>query len=109
MFTYLWSWTVVAQLDLSYLSEVPASGIDSAQADDDVNEGSHGAFAQLVLPKGHKEMVLSLISQHFRNKQSPESNDENLDIVRGKGTPSSNFGANINRLIALSFQAQLCD
>lgn len=30
-------------------------------------------------------MVLSLISQHFRNKGSQESSDKQVDIVRGKG------------------------
>lgn len=75
-----------AELDLEYLSDVPTSGIDAGLADLDVDEGSQsGAFGQLVLPQGHKKMVLSLISQHFRNKQSPESNDENPDLVRGKG------------------------
>lgn len=78
----------VAELDLDYLSDVPSSGIDRGQSDDDDDEASQGAFGQLVLPPGHKTMVLSLISQHFRNKQSPESNDENLDLVRGKGEPA---------------------
>lgn len=40
------------------------------------------AFDQLVLPKGHKEMVLSLIAQHFRNKVSAS---DQRDIVQGKG------------------------
>lgn len=46
------------------------------------------AFDQLVLPKGHKEMVLSLIAQHFRDKESAskESKEtQQVDIVRGKG------------------------
>ncbi|KAK5659704.1 hypothetical protein OQA88_915 [Cercophora sp. LCS_1] len=41
------------------------------------------AFDQLVLPKGHKEMVLSLIAQHFRDKEPKE--DQQVDIVAGKG------------------------
>lgn len=39
------------------------------------------AFGQLVLPYGHKEMVTSLVTQHFRDKAS----GGNADIVRGKG------------------------
>ncbi|KAL8369921.1 hypothetical protein RB595_000330 [Gaeumannomyces hyphopodioides] len=39
------------------------------------------AFEQLVLPPGHKEMVTSLVTQHFRDKAS----GGNADIVRGKG------------------------
>lgn len=63
--------------------------MNGGQANDDDDEVSQGAFGHLVLPSGHKKMVLSLISQHFRNKQSSESNDENLDLVRGKGEPAS--------------------
>ncbi|KAF5000735.1 hypothetical protein FDECE_11147 [Fusarium decemcellulare] len=46
------------------------------------------AFDQLVLPEGHKDMVLSLIAQHFRDKESAskESREtQQVDIVRGKG------------------------
>ena len=42
------------------------------------------AFDQLVLPPGHKDMVKSLITQHFRDKES--GGMEHTDIVRGKGT-----------------------
>lgn len=43
------------------------------------------AFDQLVLPSGHKDMVKSLIIQHFRDKESGDM--EQTYIVRGKGTP----------------------
>lgn len=43
------------------------------------------AFEQLVLPRGHKDMLRSLISQHFRDKKSEASDNEQRDIVRGKG------------------------
>ncbi|KAK5989730.1 hypothetical protein PT974_07989 [Cladobotryum mycophilum] len=43
------------------------------------------AFDRLVLPKGHKEMVLSLIAQHFRDKESSTAQTEQVDLVRGKG------------------------
>lgn len=75
-----------ARLDLDNLSEIEhLSDQESETADDDLDEDSHGAFGQLVLPAGHKKMVLSLISQHFRNKASAENKDEQVDIVRGKG------------------------
>ncbi|KAL8423875.1 hypothetical protein RB596_003913 [Gaeumannomyces avenae] len=43
-------------------------------------EDNKTAFEQLVLPRGHKEMVTSLVTQHFRDKAS----GGNADIVRGK-------------------------
>ncbi|KAF3768063.1 P-loop containing nucleoside triphosphate hydrolase protein, partial [Cryphonectria parasitica EP155] len=56
-----------------------------APDDDSSDDDDHSAFGRLVLPKGHKEMVLSLISQHFRNKASQKYQEEQVDIVRGKG------------------------
>ncbi|EFX02041.1 aaa family ATPase [Grosmannia clavigera kw1407] len=35
--------------------------------------------------EGHKKMVLSLVAQHFRNKESSTADTEQVDIVRGKG------------------------
>ncbi|KAF7956546.1 hypothetical protein EAE96_003881 [Botrytis aclada] len=42
-------------------------------------------FDQLVLPKGHKDMVKCLIRQHFREKGSNLIDKDEMDIVRGKG------------------------
>ena len=42
-------------------------------------------FDQLVLPKGHKDMVKCLIRQHFREKESKLADKDEMDIVRGKG------------------------
>lgn len=67
------------------MSDVASSGNAAEQTDDDLDEDTKGAFGQLVLPEGHKKMVLSLISQHFRNRESQKGNDEQVDIVRGKG------------------------
>lgn len=75
----------VAKLDLDCMSAVRSTRGPTDQTDDDLEEGGQGAFGQLVLPRGHKKMVLSLISQHFRNKGSQESTDKPMDIVRGKG------------------------
>lgn len=70
---------------MEFLSDVASSGNAAEKTDDDLDEGTQGAFGQLILPPGHKKMVLSLISQHFRNRVSQERNDEQVDIVRGKG------------------------
>jgi 2-phosphoglycerate kinase len=44
----------------------------------------------LVLPKGHKEIVVSLVQAHFGNKQQATGNkDIQVDLVRGKGINSS--------------------
>lgn len=74
-----------AELDLEYLTDVRA--VKSDKGGENTVESDQGAFAQLVLPPGHKKMVLSLISQHFRNKGSSDASEdsEQLDIVRGKG------------------------
>ncbi|KAI0401474.1 hypothetical protein F4802DRAFT_580379 [Xylaria palmicola] len=74
-----------AQLDLTYLTEVQPSGAE----DRDANSKGQGtteavtAFDQLVLPPGHKNMIMSLITQHFREKEALY--DERTDIIRGKG------------------------
>lgn len=79
----------IAQLDLSYLTSVNTSKVkDDTNEDDDMDddEADKTAFGRLVLPPGHKDMVLSLIAQHFRNKESQQDKDEQVDIVRGKGS-----------------------
>lgn len=40
---------------------------------------------QLVLPPGHKNIVKSLISQHFQDKATGRYEAEEKDLVRGKG------------------------
>lgn len=74
-----------AELDLGYLTDVRTSKTDEGR--ENYGENDQSAFSQLVLPLGHKTMVLSLISQHFRNKGSSDGSEdsEQLDIVRGKG------------------------
>lgn len=42
-------------------------------------------FDQLVLPRNHKEIVLSLVAQHFQDKSSGNTELEETDIVKGKG------------------------
>ncbi|KFZ04779.1 hypothetical protein V501_08981 [Pseudogymnoascus sp. VKM F-4519 (FW-2642)] len=75
-----------AHLDLTHLEHIDnQDGEDDIDAEDEDSDGESGdksAFGRLVLPRGHKKMVLSLIAQHFRNKGQQ---DEQADIVRGKG------------------------
>ncbi|KAF4445216.1 TOB3 (member of AAA-ATPase family) [Fusarium acutatum] len=42
-------------------------------------------FDLLVLPPGHREMVESLVTQHFLDKASSYDETDEVDIVRGKG------------------------
>lgn len=63
----------LAVLDLDKITEVATLG----DAD---------GFDQLVLPSGHKDMVKSLIRQHLRDKNSGPADNDQMDIVRGKGT-----------------------
>ncbi|KAH8879758.1 P-loop containing nucleoside triphosphate hydrolase protein [Thozetella sp. PMI_491] len=48
-------------------------------------EDRETGFDQLVLPPGHKDMVKSLIAQHFRDKKMATLDVDYSDIVRGKG------------------------
>ncbi|SCV50664.1 related to TOB3 (member of AAA-ATPase family) [Fusarium fujikuroi] len=58
-----------AKLDLTYLG--PMKG--------------QNTFDLLVLPTGHREMVESLVTQHFLDKASAYDETDEVDIVRGKG------------------------
>lgn len=64
-------------------TEGDGSGIDNSLLGAGAKQAEDGktAFGHLVLPPGHKEMVTSLVTQHFRDKAS----GGNTDIVRGKG------------------------
>ncbi|KAF5658408.1 TOB3 (member of AAA-ATPase family) [Fusarium circinatum] len=59
-----------AKLDLTYLG--PMKG--------------QNTFDLLVLPPGHREMVESLVTQHFLDKASAYDETDEVDIVRGKGS-----------------------
>jgi hypothetical protein len=52
----------------------------------DAEHGQETPFDKLVLPPGHKQMIQSLIAQHFRDKESGKGRNEQVDFVRGKGT-----------------------
>ncbi|KAI1465513.1 uncharacterized protein F4812DRAFT_466485 [Daldinia caldariorum] len=73
-----------AQLDLTYLSEVqPSEMRDESDIPNQDPEQPKTVFDQLVLPDKHKDMILSLVTQHFRDKESSHTGE--ADIVRGKG------------------------
>jgi hypothetical protein len=61
-----------AELDLAYISEFKAkpNGVNPTKS----------AFDDLVLPAGHKDVILSLVAQHFRDEEHHD-----VDIFRGKG------------------------
>jgi hypothetical protein len=65
----------IAKLDLEFLR----------YENTDANDATRSAFDQLALPDGHKAMVKSLVTQHFRARQSASVREEQTDLVRGKG------------------------
>jgi len=69
------------------ISKEPVAGSTHSSQPKEIMTGKRGmALRQLVLPEGHKRIVLSLIAQHIQNKHSTQSsNNEETDIVRGKG------------------------
>jgi hypothetical protein len=72
---------LLAELDLTYMEDATDSD-DQSHENGDVPQP---AFDQLVLPDGHKNIVLSLISQHYRNRDTGRRSIDQSDIVRGKG------------------------
>lgn len=73
-------------MDLTNLTYSDASEIKSGKGYHSKDEDNRdSSFDQLVLPPGHKDLVKSLISQHFRDKKSAEIDKDQTDIVRGKG------------------------
>lgn len=75
------TYNLAARLDLTYMEDATESDTQTLE-----NKAvDQAAFDQLVLPDGHKNIVLSLISQHYRNRDSGRRNIDQSDIVRGKG------------------------
>ncbi|RDL40429.1 uncharacterized protein BP5553_00408 [Venustampulla echinocandica] len=78
-----------AKLDLTHLTDVHAPSNENAggeggkETEDD--EEPKTAFDRLVLPDGHRKMILSLVAQHFRDKESSANKNDQTGIVRGKG------------------------
>ncbi|KAI1121250.1 hypothetical protein F5Y10DRAFT_272285 [Nemania abortiva] len=74
-----------AQLDLTYLRETQPSRM-KREGDDkpgEISEGRQPTFDELVLPDGHKNTILSIITQHFCDQES--SHTDQTDMVRGEG------------------------
>ncbi|KGO50161.1 hypothetical protein PEX2_056390 [Penicillium expansum] len=59
--------------------------VDFRSEEDSAGHKRETPFDKLVLPPGHKQMVQSLIAQHFRDKESGGSRNEQVDFARGKG------------------------
>jgi len=85
---------VVAKLDLTYLSHIEPISVLSKSSGVAGAANAYGearakkakpTFEQLVLPQGHKAMVLSLIAQYYRDKESGTADTEQMDIIQGKG------------------------
>ncbi|KAF4947331.1 hypothetical protein FSARC_13997 [Fusarium sarcochroum] len=78
-----------AQLDVSYLSDVHSNGVSEPTTDDEElkleKEKPVTPFDHLVLEKGHKKIIKSLIAQHFRDKKMASGQTDQFDIVKGKG------------------------
>lgn len=84
-------------MDLKYLSPLSLGGRTRHVADNILaggnvtkspNATAETTLDQLVLPPGHKNIVKSLISQHFQDKATGRYEAEEKDVVRGKGTVS---------------------
>lgn len=80
----------IAKLDLSYITDVhssiPIEIADNSAVEPNFDETEPStALDRLVLEEGHRNMIVSLISQHFREKASSRSQKEEFDIVKGKG------------------------
>ncbi|KAK7994126.1 Mss4-like protein [Apiospora arundinis] len=50
-----------------------------------VRNSTLSAFDRLELPDGHRDMVKSLVTQHFRDRIAAGRRDDRTDLIRGKG------------------------
>lgn len=75
----------IATMDVKYLIPLNSRASLSTTGGSDASVMGENALDQLVLPKGHKDVVKSLISQHFHDKASRRYVGEEKDLIRGKG------------------------
>lgn len=79
----------IAQLDLDYLTDVYATESRTSTNGDkfkkEKDQEMATAFDRLVLEEGHRPMIVSLVAQHFRDKESTTGQRQHVDIVKGKG------------------------
>ncbi|TGJ87604.1 hypothetical protein E0Z10_g1169 [Xylaria hypoxylon] len=77
-----------AKLDLAELMDLDEYRRKQEMENPTGENKSENAFDNLVFPKDgldRKKMVRSLVAQHFRDRESATSREEQRDIVRGKG------------------------
>lgn len=55
------------------------------------NKKPKTAFDRLVIEKEHRSMIVSLVAQHFRDKKSSSGQQQQFDIVKGKGIVQANL------------------
>lgn len=93
--------TSVAQLDIEFLCDLQSKTAnpdcqahqEGDSCDPVSNEpGVEGldsspipALDRLVLPKGHRELMVSLISHHIRSKLAKGDPTNHFDVIQGKG------------------------
>lgn len=87
----------LAQLDIDHLFELYDPGQLVLDGSASITANSAGiqnerrakdqvpAFDRLVLQDGHRDMIVSLITQHFRDKAIATASRGQVDIVKGKG------------------------
>ncbi|KAK4206300.1 hypothetical protein QBC37DRAFT_381233 [Rhypophila decipiens] len=78
-----------AQLDLSFMVDVHPPDTEIKQKGTQepgiTSKLPVTPFDRLVLEKGHRPMIESLVAQHFRDKESSRGPHEQVDIVKGEG------------------------
>lgn len=80
----------LAKLDLSYMTAIHAPEASAVLAAEQArnshdNKKPKTAFDRLVIEKEHRSMIVSLVAQHFRDKKSSSGQQQQFDIVKGKG------------------------
>jgi hypothetical protein len=74
-----------AKFDLTSLEYVNSGTQNTNHDNQGASKPRETAFDQLVMERNQKNVILSLIAQHFRDKESATAANEQVDIVRGKG------------------------
>ncbi|KAI8317199.1 ATPase family AAA domain-containing protein 3B [Colletotrichum sp. SAR11_240] len=72
-------------IDFRQAREKPKGGLAAGAFESNESDNRKTAFDRLVLEEGHKSMIESLISQHFRDKDSKKDPHDQIDVVKGKG------------------------
>lgn len=72
------------------MTAIHAPEVSTVLADEQARNSSGNkkpktAFDRLVIEKEHRSMIVSLVAQHFRDKKSSSGQQQQFDIVKGKG------------------------